>query len=56
MELPFHLMYLGDSKMNITTSRTTPYNTRGNGQFERFNGTIWNYVVTACKSRNNDKR
>ena len=35
----------------ISTSRTTPYNPRGNGQVEKSNGTIWRAVTMDLKSR-----
>ena len=35
----------------VATSHTTPYNPRGNGQCEKFNGTIWRAVTLALKSR-----
>ena len=38
-ELKQHLNALG-----VATSRTTPYNPQGNGQCERYNGTIWRTV------------
>jgi len=35
----------------IACSRTTSYNPQGNGQAERYNGTIWKAVTMALKSR-----
>ena len=35
----------------VCTSRTTPYNPRGNSQCERYNGVIWNTVRLAIESR-----
>ena len=38
--------------MHIATSRTSAYNPRGNGQCEKYNGTIWSAVLLALKNRN----
>ena len=38
----------------IACSRTSVYNARGNGQYERYNGIIWTAVKLALKSRNLD--
>ena len=35
----------------IACSRTTSYNPEGNGQVERFNGTIWKAITAALRSR-----
>ena len=42
----FMLMELKDWLLshNVSSSHTTPYNPIGNGQYERFNGTIWKTV------------
>ena len=38
--------------MRIATSRTSAYNARRNGQFEKYNDTIWSAVLLALKNRN----
>ncbi|XP_068235686.1 uncharacterized protein [Palaemon carinicauda] len=38
----------------VATSRTTPYNPRGNGQVERYNGIIWKTIQLALRTRNLD--
>jgi len=35
----------------VATSRTTSFNPRGNGQCEKFNGTIWKAIQCSLKSR-----
>ncbi|XP_068215854.1 uncharacterized protein [Palaemon carinicauda] len=41
-------------KKGVATSRTTPYNHRGNGQAEKYNGIIWKTLTLALKTRNLD--
>ena len=36
----------------VATSRTTSYNTAGNGQVERYNGIVWKAVEMSLKSKN----
>lgn len=36
----------------ISTSRSAPYNPKGNGQVERLNGTLWQTIRLALKSQN----
>ena len=40
------------SEKGIATSRTTPYNPKGNGLVERYNGTIWKAVTLALHEHN----
>ena len=40
------------NSLGIASSKTTPYNPRGNGQTERFNGIIWNTILLLLKSKN----
>ncbi|XP_018403046.1 PREDICTED: uncharacterized protein LOC108779970 [Cyphomyrmex costatus] len=40
------------TSQGVATSRTTPYNPRGNGQVERYNGIIWKTVMLALRSNN----
>ena len=35
----------------LASSPTTPYNPAGNGQVERYNGTVWKAVIMALKTR-----
>ena len=35
----------------MTTSRTSSYNPKGNGQVERYNGIVWKTVLLALESR-----
>lgn len=35
----------------VVTSRSTPYNPRGNGQVERLNNTVWKAITLNTKSR-----
>ena len=36
----------------VAASRTSFYNPRGNGQVERYNGTIWKAIIMSLKSKN----
>lgn len=42
------------NQKGVATSRTTPYNPRGNGQVERYNAIIWNTVRLALKNKDLD--
>ena len=37
---------------DVAMSRTSIYNPRGNGQVERYNGTIWKAIIMSLKSKN----
>ena len=40
----------------IATSKTSPYNPRGNGQVEKYNGTIWKSIQLKLEETGLDKR
>ena len=40
------------TRKGIAVSCTTPYNPAGNGQVEKYNGTVWRAVTMACRSKN----
>ena len=35
----------------IATSRTAPYNPQGNGQVERYNGTLWKAITLSREAK-----
>jgi len=46
-----HELKSGLHSHGVATSRTTSFNPRGNGQCEKFNGTIWKAIKCSLKSR-----
>ena len=36
----------------VAVSHTTAYNPAGNGQVEKYNGTVWKAITMACKTKN----
>jgi transposase InsO family protein len=39
------------NSLGVATSRSTPYNPRGNGQVERYNGIVWKTINLSLKSK-----